>query len=182
MTEFKIRDLVRIKPGKEECCFVGSRGLKVGKVIWIGDKWFKYTVVSHNEEMAVGTTREGLIRNYEKIPDDKIIIYRQGNKVTAKNVNTKETAVAKCHPDDEFDFSIGARLALDRLCKVPDSVVDRSVFEQVAWERDMAMEELDCSLERKLENSKETNLQHYLAEILAKETMEKISSFINEKR
>lgn len=47
--------------------------------------------------------------------NEKIIIYRNGLEVIAKNAATGKTGVAKCNPADEFDFEIGAKLAFDRL-------------------------------------------------------------------
>lgn len=44
-----------------------------------------------------------------------ITIYQKGRKVIAKDNATGKTATARCHPEDEFDFSVGAKLALDRL-------------------------------------------------------------------
>ena len=46
---------------------------------------------------------------------EKIIIYRKGAEVVAKNTATGKTGVAKCNPKDVFDFNIGAKLALERL-------------------------------------------------------------------
>ena len=40
------------------------------------------------------------------------------NRVVAKNLLTGDEAVAKCSPDDKFDFMTGAKMALDRLSKV----------------------------------------------------------------
>lgn len=54
-------------------------------------------------------------RELEAIFDEKIIIYRDGDRVFAKDINTGKTAKAICSEDDEFDF--GARLALERLTK-----------------------------------------------------------------
>lgn len=49
------------------------------------------------------------------VKPEKIIIYRNGAEVVAKNTSTGKTGVAKCNPADEFDFNIGAKLALERL-------------------------------------------------------------------
>lgn len=43
-----------------------------------------------------------------------IVIYGENKKVKAVDLATLKTGVARCHPDDEFDFSIGANLALER--------------------------------------------------------------------
>lgn len=44
-----------------------------------------------------------------------IVISRNGRVVTAEDKNTGEKGVAICSPQDEFDFKIGAKLALARL-------------------------------------------------------------------
>ena len=56
----------------------------------------------------------------EPIEETKVVILRDGNTVTAAQyvdgvkVNT---GVAKCSPEDSFDFGTGAKLALERLFK-----------------------------------------------------------------
>lgn len=46
---------------------------------------------------------------------EKIVIYRDDQKVIALDKCTGEKAEARCNPSDTFDFSIGARIAFDRL-------------------------------------------------------------------
>jgi hypothetical protein len=51
-------------------------------------------------------------------PEMKIVVLRDGNKVTATSYRDGEkitTGVAKCSPEDTFDFSVGSRIALKRL-------------------------------------------------------------------
>lgn len=48
-----------------------------------------------------------------------IVIYHKGGKVIALDKNTGKKGVAKCSPDDKFDFYVGAKLAFDRLME-PD--------------------------------------------------------------
>ena len=43
----------------------------------------------------------------------RVVIDVDGNKVTARCGD--KYGVARCHPDDDFDFFVGAKLALDRL-------------------------------------------------------------------
>lgn len=42
-------------------------------------------------------------------------IYKDKNRVIAVNLETGKEGVARCHPDDAFDFYTGAKLALERL-------------------------------------------------------------------
>lgn len=51
----------------------------------------------------------------EKKPNECIVIYRKDSDVIALDKRTGKKAVAKCSPDDEFDFNIGAKLAFERL-------------------------------------------------------------------
>lgn len=63
--------------------------------------------------------KEITVSEYLNRKSEHIIIYRDGNSVIAKDRSTGKNAVAKCHPDDEFDFMVGAKLALERLSQ-PD--------------------------------------------------------------
>jgi len=56
-----------------------------------------------------------------------IHIYQRGKMVIAHESETGREGVAKCSPDDKFDFSIGARIALLRLFgeEVPDSITGK---------------------------------------------------------
>lgn len=51
----------------------------------------------------------------EKKPNECIVIYRKDSDVIALDKRTGKKAIAKCSPDDEFDFNIGAKLAFERL-------------------------------------------------------------------
>lgn len=51
-----------------------------------------------------------LVKKYKNI-----VIFRKDNKVIAKDNNTGIQGVAKCSPEDKFDFMVGAKLAMDRL-------------------------------------------------------------------
>lgn len=42
-------------------------------------------------------------------------VYIDGNKVIAVNLETGKEGVARCHPNDEFNFYTGAKIALVRL-------------------------------------------------------------------
>ena len=59
------------------------------------------------------------------IGNKPIVIYRVGRTVVALDQNTNETGVAKCHPTDDFDFSVGAKLAFERLLSHGDTEVGK---------------------------------------------------------
>lgn len=58
------------------------------------------------------------VTNEPQHPKDKLVVYIQGTSVVAKYIREDKTsveAVAKCNPEDTFDFLIGAQVALKRL-------------------------------------------------------------------
>ena len=55
---------------------------------------------------------------FDLVIDEKITITRYGDKVVAKY--GKKAGVAKCSPDDTFDFAVGAKLAFKRLMGEPE--------------------------------------------------------------
>lgn len=51
----------------------------------------------------------------KKVPET-IVIYRKDDKtVVAIDKSTGQGAVAKCNPEDKFDFNVGAKIAFERL-------------------------------------------------------------------
>lgn len=54
----------------------------------------------------------------ERKPNECIVIYRKDSDVIALDKRTGEKSIAKCSPDDEFDFNIGAKLAFERLGEI----------------------------------------------------------------
>lgn len=84
---------------------------KVGLNGWLGDIMVKGKGDIPNTEGHY-TVNSSLFELYKP---PKIIIYRNGSEVIAKNTLTGKTGVAKCDPADEFDFNTGAKLAFERL-------------------------------------------------------------------
>lgn len=60
--------------------------------------------------------------DYKSTKRKPVIIYRNGQDVIALDKETGEKAVAKCHPNDEFDFAIGAKIAFGRLYHSQDYI------------------------------------------------------------
>lgn len=54
-------------------------------------------------------------RSLKRAEQETIVIYRKDNEVIALDKGTDKKAIAKCSPEDTFDFNIGAKLAFDRL-------------------------------------------------------------------
>lgn len=52
----------------------------------------------------------------------RIVVYRDGDTVTARDLKTGETASAVCSKDDTFDFHTGAFIAMARLTHFMDDI------------------------------------------------------------
>lgn len=81
-----------------------------------------------------------------------IIIYRKDNETIALDKSSGKKGVAKCSPDDEFDFKTGAKLAFDRLlnegkCKSPEFEPDKKyIFDKATFLKDEDSTPLDIRI------------------------------------
>lgn len=124
--KYKIGDKVRVKKGlsvgkkyymnggSSSNTVVGSMLKYCGKVFEIGRNSYLQYELKGTDTWA--WTDEML----EDVECDSIHIMEKDNKVIAvkKHGNTViNRAEARCHPEDEFDFECGAKLAFERLMK-----------------------------------------------------------------
>ena len=121
--KFKIGDKVRILDGSKVEDYTGGfpsdMATLVGKIAtvrgvepWPGGR-IAYLLGGVKDVGGYCWDERGL----ELVGDarEKIVIYRSGRSVFAKDLVTHRIAEAKCNPEDEFDFHKGAALAFDRL-------------------------------------------------------------------
>lgn len=67
---------------------------------------------------------------YGVTTDEKIVITHDGKTTTAKLFDGKKvmkTAKAKCNPSDEFDFNVGASIALARLTGQTENTIEEGL-------------------------------------------------------
>lgn len=64
----------------------------------------------------------------KSLKDEIIVIHRKDNEVIAHNKITGKTALAKCSPEDKFDFGFGAKLALERLFAKETKIVKQKSY------------------------------------------------------
>jgi len=79
---------------------------------------------THYPDLWVNATSA---KRFLRKSNTSIHIYQRGKMVIAHESDTGREGIAKCSPDDKFDFSIGARIALLRLFgeEVPDSLTGK---------------------------------------------------------
>lgn len=108
--EFKIGKLYKAKNGVREGNIIRITSHDISK------SHYGYETV---REVSKDTLNEfhvySSFATYLEPVNECIVIYHKGNEVIALNKIDGSKAVAKCHPDDDFDFMVGAKLAFQRL-------------------------------------------------------------------
>ncbi len=115
--KFKLGDKVRILDGSKIksyiCGWSGGMKRHIGEIATI--KSISQCLGAPSHYRLEGYVYNWDERGLELVKPEKIIIYRNGADVVAKNTATGKTGVARCNPADEFDFNTGAKLAFERL-------------------------------------------------------------------
>lgn len=138
MATFKVGDRVRCVESFGNDKIVGKLGTIIAKGI-ASDTWGVFFDKYINGHSLDGACEAGygwwipagmLVKNSDK---SKIIIMADGYTVTAKLVRDKNrvaVATAKCSPDDDFNFLVGAQIALQRLAEQQNAkiVVNTKAF------------------------------------------------------
>lgn len=63
-----------------------------------------------------------LVKRKKEKSRKPIVIYNRGKEVIAVDKNTGKKAIARCCPEDTFDFETGAKIAFERLLSDPDNI------------------------------------------------------------
>lgn len=132
---------------------VGRSGLETGNIIQITNKYknsgnvrYAYRTVSgkkpwdnfefFNAGSVFSKRLEPVVQDKkpEILPlEQKIVVMRDGNRVTAslyKDGKKAAAGVAKCSPEDTFDFATGARIAFDRLMVKNPSISREEIYNE----------------------------------------------------
>ena len=116
------------KAHKEEPQYYPAVGT-IGTVLQDGDDWIQWPEGSTSlndiwsanvNALELATKMQGRISIFGDPKD--------GRKVVAKNELTGTVGVARCNPEDEFDWVTGAKLALERLFEAEKAAPAKSKF------------------------------------------------------
>ena len=117
--KFKVGDYV-IGNKKANGNYSVTKRAWVGKVSEVYDDYF--TAYGFDPmlrmDLHFGHLKYECFDLYTKDQPTKIVITTDGKTTTAKMYRDKqlvEVQTTKCHPEDRFDFKVGARIAFDRL-------------------------------------------------------------------
>lgn len=106
---FKVGDKVIIK---DDCpWFPGQKGTIRDDD---GGGYLNFTVILDNGG-SVYLDERYIVPQKQVKSDECIVIFRKDREVIALDKSTGKKAVAKCSPEDTFDFKVGAKLAFERL-------------------------------------------------------------------
>lgn len=112
MAKFKVGDIVIGNDNNHY--FITARGEKCIVTLTCSNGTIRVKPLTGKYKTDFGVSPE----YFNLVLDEKITITRHDNKVVAKC--GKKVGVAKCSPDDTFDFAVGAKLAFSRLMGEPE--------------------------------------------------------------
>lgn len=123
-TKYKIGDRVKVRKDlSEDKCYSMEhdkdiRDVVVDMMTKYAGKYVTIDSITHWGKYRIKEDGFNWTDEMFEDPEQTIVIYRNGARVIAYDKHTKKRAEARCNPDDAFDFSVGARLALDRLLEL----------------------------------------------------------------
>ena len=107
--EIKVGDTVKVT---EDPVLKGKTGIV--RRIYCTNNGKPY-VVNFNKNFCWSFSDHEIVKVKSKKTPPRIVVYRDGDAVTVKDLETGETASAVCSKDDTFDFHTGAFIAMSRL-------------------------------------------------------------------
>jgi hypothetical protein len=125
MMKYKVGDKVKIRKNLEigrvyGNYYVTQRMHDLGGAIVRIAKVFKDDGCYRIDSCSLNWTDE-MFEGKKKMNDNGNIYIRiKGNQVIAIHAETGKKGVARCHPDDDFDFYVGAKIALERLEEIEE--------------------------------------------------------------
>lgn len=114
--EIKVGDTVKVT---EDPVLKGKTGIV--RRIYCTNNGKPY-VVNFDENFCWTFSDHEIVKVKSKKTPPRIVIYQNGDTVTAKDLKTGEKASAVCSKDDTFDFHTGAFIAVSRLTHFEDDI------------------------------------------------------------
>lgn len=113
--QYKKGDKVRVKRFKKRPKGwnpYGKMDYLMGKIVELCHADDTYVHVKRRDGIGIWQLK---IDEVEPVKNECVVMYRKDNQVIALDKVTGEKAIAKCSPEDEFDFYTGCKIAFDRL-------------------------------------------------------------------
>lgn len=116
MSKFEVGDIIK---GISDYYGITNKDMTKGKVVEADNYRICVKILEHEttpEEIG-NTYHVDNSEEYFKLVNQNecIVIYRNANETIALDKSTGKKAVAKCCPEDTYDFKTGAKLAFERL-------------------------------------------------------------------
>lgn len=124
MSKFKVGDIIKGNEKSDGDYHITNSRMTKAKVVKVNvcnnPEEIKIEILEHESGKYIGNRYDVCDKCFDLVEreNETIVIYRKGNEVIALDKSNGNKAVAKCSPDDTFDFNVGARIAFDRLTGV----------------------------------------------------------------
>ena len=118
MGKFKVGDIVR-GIDKDKYVYTDTdmyEAIVIGTnpPCWL-DADIQIKVLKHKNPRIIGKIYSVDSKYFKLFKHKPIVIYQSDNTVIAEDKSTGKKGIAKCSPEDTFDFTTGAKIAFDRL-------------------------------------------------------------------
>ena len=117
--KFNVGDIIKGTPrSSDRYNFTTEEMTKAEVIATLSPERIMIRIIEHESNLFIGDKCEvdpdyfDLVEAYSRRP---IVIYKRGQEVIAIDKETGEKAIARCCPDDTFDFKTGAKLAFEKL-------------------------------------------------------------------
>ena len=130
--KFNVGDIIK---GKQESSYhysITNKRMTKAEVVKVCEGAvddIRIKVLEHNNKQFIGQKYQVCSAHFDLVKRKKeksrkpIVIYNRGKEVIAVDKKTGKKAVARCCPEDTFDFKTGAKIAFERLLSDPNSIV-----------------------------------------------------------
>ena len=113
--QYKKGDKVRVKRFEkrpDRWNYDGKMDYLMGKIVEVSMAEDEFVYIERRNGYGSWCLK---IEEVEPVKNECIVIYRKDNQVIALDKTTGKKAIAKCSPEDEFDFYTGCKIAFERL-------------------------------------------------------------------
>lgn len=129
--KFNVGDIIK---GKQESSYhygITNKRMTKAEVVKVCEGAvddIRIKVLEHDNKQFIGQKYQVCSAHFDLVKRKKeksrkpIVIYNRGKEVIAVDKNTGKKAIARCCPEDTFDFETGAKIAFERLLSDPNDI------------------------------------------------------------
>ena len=129
--KFNVGDIIKGREGSGCAYLITNERMTKAEVVNVYEGVYddiKIKVLECDDNFFIGMEFHVCSKYFDLVKQKKeksrkpIVIYNRGKEVIAVDKNTGKKAIARCCPEDTFDFETGAKIAFERLLSDPDNI------------------------------------------------------------